>query len=175
MNIIYEVFNTDLPRLGPGDNNFTKKAFSYLTDLPSNPSILDVGCGGLGSYRFFENECLIGVDVSRNALKIAKDRIKGYIEFSGKKIEYGLVRAVANNLPLKDESFDQTSMIETLSLTGRDDYKNILGEISRVTKGSFIFTVIHRELDSVISQKPVNGIEKVTFTKEEIKWDAEIG
>ena len=42
---MYEAFNSDLPRQGPGDNNSTKKAFSYITGLPSNPSILDVGCG----------------------------------------------------------------------------------------------------------------------------------
>ncbi|MGB5912346.1 MAG: class I SAM-dependent methyltransferase [Promethearchaeia archaeon] len=45
MDILYEVFNADLPRQGPGDNESTKKAFSYLTDLPSEPGILDVGCG----------------------------------------------------------------------------------------------------------------------------------
>ncbi|MFX1589907.1 MAG: class I SAM-dependent methyltransferase [Promethearchaeota archaeon] len=45
MDIIYEVFNADLPRQGPGDNKSTKKAFSYLTDLPLKPFILDVGCG----------------------------------------------------------------------------------------------------------------------------------
>ncbi|MFX1554811.1 MAG: class I SAM-dependent methyltransferase [Promethearchaeota archaeon] len=45
MDIIYEVFNADLPRQGPGDNKSTKKAFSYLTDLPLEPFILDVGCG----------------------------------------------------------------------------------------------------------------------------------
>ena len=45
MDIIYEVFNADLPRQGPGDNESTKNAFSYLTDLPSEPCILDVGCG----------------------------------------------------------------------------------------------------------------------------------
>jgi len=45
LDIIYKIFNADLPRQGPGDNESTKKAFSYLTDLPSEPSILDVGCG----------------------------------------------------------------------------------------------------------------------------------
>ncbi len=43
--MLYEVFNTDLPRLGPGDNESTRKALSFLVDLPSNPYILDVGCG----------------------------------------------------------------------------------------------------------------------------------
>jgi len=45
LDIIYEVFNADLPRQGPGDNESTKNAFSYLTELPSEPCILDVGCG----------------------------------------------------------------------------------------------------------------------------------
>ncbi len=43
--MLYEVFNSDLPRLGPGDNESTRKALSFLVDLPSNPYILDVGCG----------------------------------------------------------------------------------------------------------------------------------
>ncbi len=43
--MIYEVFNAELPRQGPGDNESTKKAFSYLTELPSDPCFLDVGCG----------------------------------------------------------------------------------------------------------------------------------
>jgi len=40
----YELF-TGLPRGGPGDNRSTRKAFSYLNDLPSEPLILDIGCG----------------------------------------------------------------------------------------------------------------------------------
>lgn len=40
----YELFRR-LPRGGPGDNTSTKKAFSYLKDLSSDPLILDLGCG----------------------------------------------------------------------------------------------------------------------------------
>jgi ubiquinone/menaquinone biosynthesis C-methylase UbiE len=40
----YELF-VDLPRGGPGDNEYTRKAFAYLKDLPSEPHILDIGCG----------------------------------------------------------------------------------------------------------------------------------
>ena len=45
LDIIYEIFDANLPRQGPGDNESTKKAFSYLTELPSDLCILDVGCG----------------------------------------------------------------------------------------------------------------------------------
>ena len=44
MEYFYELF-LHLPRGGPGDNQSTRKAFSYLTNLPSEPFILDIGCG----------------------------------------------------------------------------------------------------------------------------------
>lgn len=45
MELFYEVFNADLPRQGPGDNESTKQAYSYLKNLRVEPYILDVGCG----------------------------------------------------------------------------------------------------------------------------------
>ncbi len=44
MKYFYEVFS-GLPRGGPGDNESTRKAFSYLNNLPPEPLILDIGCG----------------------------------------------------------------------------------------------------------------------------------
>jgi ubiquinone/menaquinone biosynthesis C-methylase UbiE len=44
MQYFYELF-CGLPRGGPGDNKSTLKAFSYLKNLPSEPFILDIGCG----------------------------------------------------------------------------------------------------------------------------------
>jgi len=44
MKYFHELF-LGLPRAGLGDNKFTRKAFSYLKNLPSEPFILDIGCG----------------------------------------------------------------------------------------------------------------------------------
>lgn len=44
MEYFHELFRS-LPRAGPGDNNSTQKAFSCLKSLPSEPFILDIGCG----------------------------------------------------------------------------------------------------------------------------------
>jgi ubiquinone/menaquinone biosynthesis C-methylase UbiE len=44
MEYFYELFR-NLPRGGPGDNKSTRKSFSYLKNLPSEPFILDIGCG----------------------------------------------------------------------------------------------------------------------------------
>jgi ubiquinone/menaquinone biosynthesis C-methylase UbiE len=44
MNIFFEI-HKNLPREGPGCNECTQKAYSYLKELPSEPNILDIGCG----------------------------------------------------------------------------------------------------------------------------------
>ena len=42
--IFYEIFE-DLPSQGPGDAKSTQKAFLKIVGLPSDPDILDIGCG----------------------------------------------------------------------------------------------------------------------------------
>jgi len=41
---IYELCET-LPRSGPGDNGYTRRAFASIPLPPSHPFILDIGCG----------------------------------------------------------------------------------------------------------------------------------
>lgn len=54
MELLYEVFDASLPRLGPGDDRSTKKALDMLLSerskrvdesVPGKPRILDIGCG----------------------------------------------------------------------------------------------------------------------------------
>ncbi len=42
--VFYEMFRP-LPHQGPGDDALTRKAWSFLSDLPPEPTILDIGCG----------------------------------------------------------------------------------------------------------------------------------
>jgi SAM-dependent methyltransferase len=44
MDYFIDLFGT-LPRAGPGDNASTRKAFEVMQYLPSEPRILDIGCG----------------------------------------------------------------------------------------------------------------------------------
>jgi ubiquinone/menaquinone biosynthesis C-methylase UbiE len=44
MDLFFEI-HKDLPREGPGDNEYTKLALNLLNDLPKEPSVLDIGCG----------------------------------------------------------------------------------------------------------------------------------
>jgi hypothetical protein len=43
MEYFYDLFS-GLPRGGPGDNESTQKAFSFLKNISSEPLILDIGC-----------------------------------------------------------------------------------------------------------------------------------
>jgi len=42
--VFYELFS-DIPRQGPGSNEYTRKAYMSLPNLALQPNILDVGCG----------------------------------------------------------------------------------------------------------------------------------
>lgn len=44
MTILFEIFE-DLPRQGPGLDEFTRRAYEMLAGLPERPEILDIGCG----------------------------------------------------------------------------------------------------------------------------------
>jgi ubiquinone/menaquinone biosynthesis C-methylase UbiE len=42
--VFYELF-LNMPRQGPGSNEYTRKAYDCLSHLPKEPCILDIGCG----------------------------------------------------------------------------------------------------------------------------------
>jgi SAM-dependent methyltransferase len=44
LEYLYELCEA-LPRGGPGDNEFTRRAFSVIGKVPERPLILDIGCG----------------------------------------------------------------------------------------------------------------------------------
>ena len=44
MGVFFEIHD-DIPRGGPGSIESTRRAFLTMTDIPKQPSILDVGCG----------------------------------------------------------------------------------------------------------------------------------
>lgn len=45
MDVLYEIYDADLPRQGPGSNAATRRAWSLLGPVPAAPTMLDIGCG----------------------------------------------------------------------------------------------------------------------------------
>lgn len=76
MSIFWEI-HQDLPREGPGDNAFTRKAFEMITGLPPQPRILDIGCGpGMQTIELalISNGRITAVDNHRPFLDVLSQR-----------------------------------------------------------------------------------------------------
>ncbi|HEX2787113.1 MAG TPA: methyltransferase domain-containing protein [Ignavibacteria bacterium] len=107
MDIFYEI-HKDLPREGPGDNASTRKALSYLKNLPKDAKILDIGCGpGMQTLELAKNlestSCkIIALDNHEPFLKVVDEKAKK--ENLSEKIQthYGSMFS----LEFEDESFD---------------------------------------------------------------------
>jgi SAM-dependent methyltransferase len=101
---MWELFweiHSDNPREGPGEFQSTKRAFDMLKDLPSNPRILDIGCGpGMQT-----------VDLSRltDGTITAIDNHQQFLEDLGKKVEHnGLNDRITTHLgDMRDLHFEE--------------------------------------------------------------------
>lgn len=92
MEYFYELFS-GLPRGGPGDNKSTRKAFSLLKNLPSEPNILDIGCGP-------------GMQ-TRELARISKGKIialDNYQQFLNNLMEKAIEEGVEKNIIPKNHS-----------------------------------------------------------------------
>jgi ubiquinone/menaquinone biosynthesis C-methylase UbiE len=112
----------------------------YVVKGLSGPT-LDVGCGTLRDFLEVKGDShSVGLDFSKEALKIAKENR----DKKGKKQQIDLVRACAEFLPFKNESFNTVICIETL-VHAEDTYRKILEESKRVSKRKLILTVDHKD------------------------------
>ncbi|NJD75721.1 MAG: class I SAM-dependent methyltransferase [Candidatus Methanoperedens sp.] len=119
------------------DDWFEKNKNTYSSELKALKKVIPEGFGlevGVGSGRFAQPlGAKIGIDPSRNMLKLAKKR--------GIKVILG----EGENLPFKDFTFDFVLIVVTLCFV--DNPENILNEASRVLKmeGRLIVGEINRE------------------------------
>lgn len=102
-DIFYEI-HQDLPREGPGRNEYTKKAFRMLFPL-DKPRILDVGCGPGGPTlelaRLSQGQ-IIGLDIHQPYL----DRLARKIKQAGLSDRVEAVNCSMFEMDFPDESFD---------------------------------------------------------------------
>jgi ubiquinone/menaquinone biosynthesis C-methylase UbiE len=85
MNLFFEI-HRHLPREGSGDNQYTKKIFLSLNNLPKQPLILDIGCGpGIQTLELARNTKgkIIATDTHEPHLKVLNKKI-AKADFSGR-------------------------------------------------------------------------------------------
>jgi len=106
MNIFSEI-HSDLPREGPGCNEATREAFSYISNIPQAASILDIGCGPgihtLELSRLFSGKegTITATDINEEYLEALRHKI------TEQKVDNVVVeKADMFNLNYDDSSFD---------------------------------------------------------------------
>lgn len=110
-----------------------KEAADFLEELPENSRILDVGCGNGRHLTEAKARGLnaIGIDLSRNLLKIAK-----------KKTGAPLALGNALSLPFKNRAFDYSICIAVVHhFKGEEERIACLKEIARATQKTMLVSV----------------------------------
>jgi ubiquinone/menaquinone biosynthesis C-methylase UbiE len=104
VNVFFEIHN-GLSREGPGDNQSTRRAYRMLTDLPTNPRILDVGCGpGMQTIELAKvsNGKITALDNHQPFL----DALKKHVMSEGVSENIKIINGDMNSLGFEAKSFD---------------------------------------------------------------------
>jgi ubiquinone/menaquinone biosynthesis C-methylase UbiE len=152
---------------------YGRKFYENITDVSGD--ILDVGCSDFGCFsediKTQNNVRLIGLDISKIALARATRR-----NFKFKSVNP--ILGAAQDLPFKENSFDKVLCIETMMQTGRD-YKKVLEELRRVSKGDIVLTFYHKDFaekqgllvkDNIAEYKRLDKTKKTiaTFNEDDV-------
>ena len=104
MDYFIELFGA-LPRAGPGDNASTRKAFEMMDYLPSEPRVLDIGCGpGVQTVELLRLSR--GTVVALDLLPQMISRVRKAAEYAGFADRLETVQADMNDMAFEPSSFD---------------------------------------------------------------------
>ena len=111
---------------------------NILDDSSSNKVLLDVGCGRSGGISFFNDyykfKKLIGIDLNKNHIDLSKKHIKD------KHVK--LIQSSAINIPLKDNSIDIITCVE--SSPYYQPFEKYVDEVYRILKDDGIYVRAER-------------------------------
>lgn len=101
-----------------------------LPDLPSQPRIMEIGCGTGKNIEhleyYFPDAHILGVDLSRDMLNIAQNKLKHTNRIALQQAEYG-------TQSVSGEPFDLILLSYSLTMIG-DQTEDVLDQISRDLK-----------------------------------------
>lgn len=124
----YNKYSNKNPLMGMVTSRFLNQV-KQLTYSASVNKILDVGCGEGFVIKVLSPKVVVGIDISRRALTIAKEQNQECCFFEGN----------INNLPFDDSSFDLVLATEVLEHLKEPE--KAINEIKRTSKKYCIFSV----------------------------------
>jgi ubiquinone/menaquinone biosynthesis C-methylase UbiE len=109
--------------------------------LNTSTSVLEVGCGSGRFLKYVSEKARMVVGVDPSHAVFASDNLLGG------KPNVVLIKASANDLPFKDETFDFVYSIGVLHHIP-DTYKAMQACVDKVKKGGYFFTYLYYNLDN---------------------------
>lgn len=109
-----------------GKNKVYDEQVRLATALVNSSMLFDLGCGEVIITSRLNGKRIIGLDVSKNAIRYANKNIQNE--------EIHFMVASAYQLPFLDNSFDCVSAIEVIEHITSEDMNKCLREIQRVCK-----------------------------------------
>ena len=108
----------------------------FISLIPSEGKILDLGCGGGRDVQYFADFKLeaVGIDASIKLIDEAKKRVNGNFEVMDMR-----------NLTFKDEEFNGVWAQDAISYVTKEDVINVLKHISRILKKEGVFFISVRK------------------------------
>ena len=128
-SLFFELFH-NLPRQGPGDNESTAKAFSFLKELPPRITLLDIGCGsGMQTMQLAKlvNGHIIAIDFHEPFLH----QLRTEIEQKGFADTITVLNKSMFEMDFNEESFDVIWSEGAVYLYG---FRNALIDWNRLLK-----------------------------------------
>lgn len=125
----YKKYTSKNPLMGVVISNFIKELSKAISPLEGVNSIIDIGCGEGFIVNCLNRTDITGVDISKRALSIAKQKNPGCNFCTGS----------VYNLSFKKSSFDLVIATEVLEHLESPD--KALQEIKRISKGYCVFSV----------------------------------
>ena len=129
MDYFIELYGA-LPRGGPGDNASTRRAFEMMQHLPSEPRILDLGCGpGMQTVELLRLSG--GTVVALDLLPQMIARVREAAECAGLIHRLETVQADMNEMAFEPASFDAVWSEGAIYFMG---FEKGLAEVKRLVK-----------------------------------------
>jgi ubiquinone/menaquinone biosynthesis C-methylase UbiE len=125
----YKKYNSKNPLMGIVISNFINNLKDVIVSLENVNNAIDIGCGEGFVIDYLDLPAITGVDISINALKVAKERNQ----------KCNLCAGSAYHLSFKKSSFDLVIATEVLEHLKKPD--SALQEIRRISKNYCIFSV----------------------------------
>ncbi|WP_240664371.1 bifunctional 2-polyprenyl-6-hydroxyphenol methylase/3-demethylubiquinol 3-O-methyltransferase UbiG [Methanosarcina sp. MSH10X1] len=125
----YKKYNSRNPLMGMVISNFTENLKAAIAPLDNINKVIDIGCGEGFIINCLDLPDVTGVDISKNALKLARDRNRNCNLCAGSVYE----------LSFKKDSFDLAIATEILEHLEKPD--SALKEIRRVSRDYCLLSV----------------------------------